>query len=290
MSSSPGLYFSIISKVKFLISFDDEVENRDGVIVEYYFDTGAERSDINRVCFLRSSGTSRAATGRAFPGLWFPIPGAVIQKPNNNMWIIKGEDAWDSGYIITGESSNLKTWVKMPEGPEGYFALKPKQSIAASLNASFCSRYDNLVDYFGCMEHMLISYMLDSTHFDENRINLNTSQVYQGKPTSSTIYIPSKNDFSAAKKNGTEINVWESIVVDNMNEFLEQQGCCRIVPGEAGVWYTARQMFHNCFRKQSVNPTYIKDKRVGGRSYNKYSKKSKSTIKHIKKKYKYSRT
>jgi hypothetical protein len=90
--SEEGLHFRITKRFKILEDLRNinSVQNRDGLIVEYFFNTGTQVSETYRVCFLKSSGTSRASTGGAFPGLWFPFPGIVKNTEDKTQtWYIQ---------------------------------------------------------------------------------------------------------------------------------------------------------------------------------------------------------
>ena len=288
--SEEGLHFRITKRFKILEDLRNfnSVQNRDGLIVEYFFNTGKQVSETYRVCFLKSSGTSRVSTGAAFPGLWFPFPG-IIKDPQDRTqtWYIKGEPNWKSDYVFCGSNYGIPTtWHPMPDT---YFSKVPSKDFVFRMCGSSNTRKNNLLEYFGGTEHMLISAMLDRTHFAAENVlkDLDLTKVFQGPPTrDGVVFIPDRRSYDVAARERTPEEVWQWTVMADVNNFLETERCCRIIPSD-GYWETTCLWGKSCcasmVRKSYPEPQ-PKDKRVGGLRYNKSSKKNRSTIKHKKNK------
>jgi len=283
----PGLYFNIIKKFKLLMNFEDDEQNREAFIIQYYLNTGTQISNTTYVCFIKSSGTSAVRLGKksGFKGLLFPCPG--FEKGTDGLWIIKSSGAWQPSNIIYGATdSDIRPWVPLPTQ---YFPPFPSHNAVARMRG-ICDPRNDLLNYFGCIEHLLISASLTPDIFSDTGIDVSITQsVYKVGGDPKLEFIPSKIEFNAAKKNGTDWLTWDNAVADVVNEGLKSSLCLRVKPS-ISLFQQVQLYIHSCWVNFAA-PEFSKNKQVGGLLDNndnvsqnkKCSTKSKSTIKRRKK-------
>jgi hypothetical protein len=193
--------------------------------------------------------------------------------------MIKSSGAWQPGNIIYGATdSDIRPWTPLPTQ---YFPPFPSHDALARMRG-VCDPKNDLLDYFGCIEHLLISASLTPAIFSNVGIDVSITQgVYQVGGEPRTEFMPSRQEYNTAKKNGTDWLIWDNYFADLFNQELKSTLCLRVKPN-ISLLHQVQLYIHSCWVNFAASE-FSKSKQDGGLLDKNKKSSIKVTIKRRKK-------